>query len=103
MKFCDKDCNLYYQYEDKELLIELIILYFQYRNLYKIGWLKYSHIKNLIKYTTGIYDNKITRNLWTNLLNLDLFEKKIVYKSVLYRFNPNKKKNIKPDIIKLFF
>ena len=75
----------------KKTIVDLIILYFKYRNCYNNGFQKYSYFRNLMRYITDINDAIFLRRIFEDLINKKLIEKKLVIGSVRYRFNPSKK------------
>ena len=75
----------------KKTIVDLIILYFKYRNCYNSGFQKYSYFRNLMRYITDINDAIFLRRIFEDLINKKLIEKKLVIGSVRYRFNPCKK------------
>ena len=79
--------------EFKKNIVDLIILYFKYRNCYNIGFQKYSYFKNLMRYITDITDKLYLRRAFEELINKGLIEKKLVMGSVRYRFNPTQKRD----------
>jgi len=76
----------------KERNIELIILYFKYRNIFNIGFQSYKIFKNMIVYITNIQKRIYIRNLFEIMLSRDLFQVKFIGKSRFYIFNPYKLK-----------
>jgi hypothetical protein len=82
---------------------KLILLYFSYRNIYNMGYLRYSIFKNLIRYCTNIRDYRKIRTIFQNLVNKDVFDKKKKLNGFYYRFNPNKIPDIKPEFFIVSF
>lgn len=84
----------------KNNYIELVILYFKYRNTYNLGYQRYSVYRNLIRFITDNNDLKFCRTIFSELQKRKLFQKKIVIKSIYYRFNayPNRYKNSDKDV-----
>ncbi len=76
---------------------KLVLLYFQYRNIYKIGFCKYSIFKNLIRYYTNINDYKRIRTIFQNLVNKGVFDTEKQLNGYCYRFNPQKIKDKKQE------
>jgi len=76
----------------KERNIELIMLYFKYRNIFNIGFQSYKIFKNMIVYITNIENRIYVRNLFEIMLSRDLFQVKFIGKSRFYIFNPYKLK-----------
>ena len=73
----------------KSKYIELVILYFKYKNLFDIGYQPYKIFKNKIKYITGINNNRsYVRNIFEILLTRNIFRVKFIGKSRTYIFNP---------------
>ena len=73
----------------KTKYIELVILYFKYKNLFDIGYHPYKIFKNKIKYITGIHNNRTyVRNIFEILLSRNIFSVKFNGKSRSYIFNP---------------
>ena len=72
----------------KEKNIELIILYFRYRNIFKMGFQSYKIFKNMMIYITNIDKTTYIRNLFETMLSRDIFKIKYIYKSRFYIFNP---------------
>jgi len=63
--------------------------YFQYRNIGRFGFVKYSIIKALIKYITNITDDRKLRRVFDKLVVLGIFETLRPQKhQVLYLYNP---------------
>ena len=58
---------------------KLTLLYFSYRNIYKMGYLRYSIFKNLIRYCTNITDYRKIRTIFQNLVNKDIFDTRKKY------------------------
>jgi len=82
-----------YSKKNKDDYQILVTTYFNYRNVYKMGWLKYIHIRNLIKYITQLKNHTSVRYIFQSLLNQNIFEKKILYRQIYYRYNPLQKKD----------
>tara|TARA_R110000796_G_scaffold120917_1_gene235055 strand:+ start:714 stop:1001 length:288 start_codon:yes stop_codon:yes gene_type:complete len=78
----------------KNNIIDLVILYFKYRNCYNQGFQKYYYFKNLIKHITNLDDLTFIRRIFEELLLKKIIEKKIICSSVRYRFNPYRKESI---------
>ena len=74
--------------------IELVILYFKYRNIFDLGFQSYKIFKNMIMYITNITNQLKVRNIFEIMLLRKLFEVKMVGKSRFYIFNPYNKKII---------
>ena len=72
--------------------VEIVILYLRYRNSFNYGHQKFIVWRNLIKYITGINENKNIRKIFYHLLNKKQFHKYRKNKSTYYIFNPTNKK-----------
>jgi len=72
----------------KEKHIELIMLYFKYRNVFNLGYHQYKIFKNLIIYITGITKKTDVRNIFETLLSRNIFQLKYRHNSRFYIFNP---------------
>ncbi len=72
----------------KEKNIELIILYFKYRNIFNMGFQSYKIFKNMIVYITNIQKKTYIRNLFETMLSREIFTIKYINKSRFYNFNP---------------
>jgi hypothetical protein len=73
----------------KTKYIELVVLYFKYKNIFDIGFQPYKIFKNKIKYITGIYNNRAyIRNIFEIMLSRNIFQVKFIGKSRTYIFNP---------------
>jgi len=72
----------------KEQNIELIILYFRYRNIFNMGFQSYKVFKNMIVYITNIQRRTYIRNLFETMLSREIFTVKYINKSRFYIFNP---------------
>ena len=68
--------------------IELIMLYFKYRNIFDIGYQPYKVFKNIIIFVTGITTKTYIKNLFETLLAREVFHLKYRYGSRFYIFNP---------------
>ena len=55
--------------------VEIVILYLRYRNSFNYGHQKFIVWRNLIKYITGINENKNIRKIFYHLLNKKQFHK----------------------------
>lgn len=73
-------------------LINISIVYLQFRNSFNFGDQKFYIWKNIISYITGITELKILRIIFYKLLNKKIFQKIKKGKSTFYRYNPNNKK-----------
>tara|TARA_R100000388_G_scaffold92549_1_gene75729 strand:- start:686 stop:985 length:300 start_codon:yes stop_codon:yes gene_type:complete len=87
----------------KEEYLELTILYLMYRNAYNFGFQRYSFFRNLIKYITKLDSQNSIRNLFSSLLEDEVFQKKIICNKIYYRFNPYKKEDVIPEKIIIHF
>ena len=89
--------------EIKNNYLELVILYFKYRNAYHLGYQKYSVFRNMIRFVADNTDPSFCRAIFTELQTANLFEKKMKLKSITYRFNPypNKERIEEPTIFVL--
>lgn len=74
--------------EKKEQNIELVVLYFTYRNIFRIGFQSYKIFKNLIIYITRIHDKIYIRNIFDTMLSRKIFKVKFAGKSRFYHYNP---------------
>ena len=83
----------------EEDYIKLCFLYMEYRNTFNLEFQKYSHFKHMIKFITGITDQKIIRHIFQKLLNRKIFHKKKIGKQTKYHFNPYNKDIPKRDLI----
>lgn len=72
-------------------LINISIVYLQFRNSFNFGLQKFIIWKNLISYITGISELKIIRIIFYKLLNKKIFQKFKKGKSTYYRYNPTNK------------
>ena len=70
-------------------LINISIVYLQFRNSFNFGNQKFNVWKNIISYITGITELKILRIIFYKLLNKKMFQKIKIGKSTYYRYNPN--------------
>tara|TARA_Y100001972_G_scaffold120840_1_gene163997 strand:+ start:305 stop:622 length:318 start_codon:yes stop_codon:yes gene_type:complete len=71
--------------------IKLVVLYMEFRKVGNLGYLPYSHFRNLIKYCLSISDKVIIRRIFDSLVARHVFsihtrEKK---HSKQYLFNPH--------------
>jgi hypothetical protein len=71
--------------------IKLVILYMEFRNVGNLGYLPYSHYKNLIRYCLSLRDGKTIRRIFDSIIARGLFSintygKKKYRKQ--YLFNP---------------
>jgi hypothetical protein len=83
----------------EEDLIKVSFLYMEYRNTFNLEYQRYSHFKQMIKYITGITDQKIIRYIFQRLLNRNYFDKKKEGKQTKYHFNPYKKQLPKRELV----
>ena len=81
-------------------LINLSIVYLQFRNSYNFGVQKFYIWKNLISYITGLTELKIIRIIFYKLLNKKIFQKIKIGRSTYYRYNPTEKISHVSTIIK---
>lgn len=72
-------------------LIDISIVYLQFRNSFDFGLQKFIIWKNIIGYITGITELKILRIIFYKLLNKKIFQKFKIGKSTFYTYNPNKR------------
>ena len=79
--------------------IKLSFLYMEYRNTFNLEFQRYGHFKNMIKYITGIHDQKYIRYIFQKLLNKKYFTKMKIGKITKYHFNPYKKPLPKRELI----
>jgi len=87
----------YYDYnkKNKETYKRLVLTYLKSRNLYNMGFVRYSIIRNQIRYITDIEDSNACRYIFQSLYNQGNFESKKIFNRIHYRFNPYKKKDTK--------
>ena len=78
--------------------INLSFLYMEYRNAFNNHFQRYSHFKNMIKYVTGISDQKTIRYIFQKLLNKNYFDKTKDGKQTKYHLHPYKKPIPKPTL-----
>tara|TARA_R100000734_G_scaffold18264_1_gene15018 strand:- start:97 stop:372 length:276 start_codon:yes stop_codon:yes gene_type:complete len=83
----------------EEDYIKLSFLYMEYRNTFNLEYQRYGYFKNMIKYITGIGDQKTIRNIFQKLLNKNIFDKIKVGKQTKYHFNPYNKPLPKRSLI----
>jgi len=83
----------------KEEYLELVLLYFMYRNAFNFSFQRYSFFRNLIRYITKLDSQNSIRNLFSSMLEDEVFEKKIIAHKIYYRFNPYKKQDVIPEKI----
>ena len=96
--------RLIYNNTNRQDLLRLTILYFDYRNLYHHGWIRYSTIRNIIRYITGLRTQNHLRVIFNNILNRELFETRRIKGKLFYRYNPHQRKEeIKDEPIILNF
>ena len=69
-------------------LVKLNILYFQFRNTWSVGYQRYSHFRNTIRYVSNIYDYKTIRRIFQAMINKGCFKKITEGKVTKYWFNP---------------
>lgn len=84
---------LNYNKNNKETYRRLCLTYFKSRNLYNMGFVRYSIIKNLIRYITGIDDTNIIRYIFQSLYNEGSFKSQKIFNRIHYQFNPHDKVN----------
>ena len=72
-------------------LINISIVYLQFRNSFNFGNQKFNVWKNIISYITGITELKVLRIIFYKLLNKKMFQKIKIGKSTYYRYNPNRR------------
>jgi len=87
----------------KKSTIKLINLYFKYRNCYNSGFQKYSYFKNLMVYVTDIKDTAFLRRIFENLISTHIIEKKLIQKSIRYRYNPTARRDKLNQPIIIYF
>ena len=78
--------------------IELVQLYFLYRNITNLGFHSYKVYKNMIMYITGIDDKLLVRNIFDILLHKSCFKISFIGKSRFYNYNPSNLPIIKNNI-----
>jgi len=83
--------KIIYSNNSRDDLLKLTVLYFNYRNFYHHGWVRYSVIRNIIRHITGLRTQNHLRVIFNNLLNKELFETKRISGRLFYRYNPLKK------------
>lgn len=89
-----------YSKKTKDEYQAIVLQYFKYRNVYNMGYIKYVNIKNLIRFVTNIENQNTIRYIFQSLLNKKIFERKVIYNQIYYRFNPyNKRENLEKIII----
>tara|TARA_R110000772_G_scaffold60888_1_gene137296 strand:+ start:1726 stop:1995 length:270 start_codon:yes stop_codon:yes gene_type:complete len=69
-------------------LIDISIVYLQFRNSYNFGEQRFIIWKNIISYITGITELNIIRIIFYKLLNKKIFQKIKRCKSTYYVYNP---------------
>lgn len=79
---------LNYNKNNKETYRRLCLTYFKSRNIYNMGYMRYSIIKNLIRYITDIDDTNIIRYIFQSLYNEGSFKSKKIFNRIHYQFNP---------------
>ena len=73
--------------------VEVCSTYFQYRNIGRWGFVKYSVIKNLIRYITNLRCDRKVRRVFEALIYSGEFELRRPRKNVLlYLYNPTNRK-----------
>ncbi len=72
----------------KEQNIQLITLYFRYRNIYNMGFQSYKIFKFMMCYITNIDNMTYIRNVFETMLSRNIFQLKFINKSRYYIFNP---------------
>lgn len=72
--------------------IELIFLYFKFRNLFDYGFQKYNFYKNLISYVCDLTEYGLIRRLFEDLNKRSVFTIKYSGNTILYCFNPTNRK-----------
>lgn len=83
----------------EEDYIKLSFLYMEYRNTFNLEYQRYGHFKHMIKFITGITDQKAIRHIFQKLLNKNIFIKQKVGKQTKYHFNPYNKPLPKRDLV----
>ncbi len=78
--------------------IELVQLYFLYRNITNLGFHSYKVFKNMIIYITGINDKLLVRNIFDILLHKNSFKIRFIGKSRFYNYNPKNLPIIKNNV-----
>ena len=93
--------NSYYDYNknNKETYKKLVMTYLKSRNLFNMGYVRYSIIRNQIRYITNIEDSNVLRYIFQSLYNSGAFESKRIFNRIHYRFNPYKKRDTKDIFI----
>ncbi len=69
-------------------LLKLNILYFDYRNTFNFGYMKYNFFKNMIRYISNLADNIEIRYIFQKLYQRKYFKKKKDGNRTLYIYNP---------------
>lgn len=92
-----------FQNKQRKDLLKLNVLYFDYRNTFNYGYMKYNFFKNMIRYISNITDNQEIRYIFNKLHQRKYFQKKKEGKSTLYLYNPTKKELPKYNGIVHFF
>mgnify|MGYP003113038442 FL=1 len=82
---------LNYNKNNNETYRRLCLTYFKSRNIYNMGYMRYSIIKNLIRYITDIDDTNIIRYIFQSLYNEGSFKSKKIFNRIHYQFNPHDK------------
>ena len=82
---------LNYNKNNKDTYRRLCLTYFKSRNLFNMGYVRYSIIRNLIEYITGIHDTFIIRYIFQSLYNDGSFKSKKIFNRIHYQFNPHDK------------
>ncbi len=72
----------------------LTVLYLKYRNFYRHGFQRYYVFRQMIKYVTGLKNQKEVRKIFQKCLDNDIFEKKNFRTQIQYKFNPYQKKDV---------
>jgi len=84
-------------------LLKLNVLYFDYRNTFNYGYMKYNFFKNMIRYISNITDNQEIRYIFNKLYQRKYFKKQKQGKATLYLYNPTNKELPKYNGIVHFF
>ena len=69
-------------------ILKLCILYFELRNTFNVGFMRYSHFKNMIRYITNFTEHRLIRQAFQKLLNKQYFIKNKSGRATKYHFNP---------------
>jgi len=68
---------------------KIVKLYLDVRHTFWSGFQPYYFFRRRIEFVLGNSDKRIVRSIFNNLLSNDIIQKKILYRKVLYIYNPN--------------